>query len=78
MPISPETEELIRERWASSIPERFRPGVNEGKGAIIQPPPPVAVFERWLEAAMHQRTARRPAEKGRCIDRLDGNWIMVA
>ena len=59
-----------------SIPKAYRPGVREGKGAIIAPPPAKAMLEAWLDGvARHIREARRSHESERRMRRLDGDYV---
>ena len=71
--ISDETWDRVREHWASSVPEAYRPRaarqgpfVGEGHGAIILPMPPDATLERWVELLMgsvHLRAEQRGRPK---------------
>jgi len=42
----------MRQAWAASIPKAYaftdKPTNNGYSGAIIAPPPPVAIFEKWI------------------------------
>jgi hypothetical protein len=71
--ISDETWDRVREHWASSVPEAYRPRaarqgpfVGEGHGAIILPMPPDAVLSRWLDllaGRRHLRSEQRALER---------------
>ncbi len=48
--ISDEAFDRMREAWKASIPEQYRhtEKTHDGRAAIILPPPPEAVLERFL------------------------------
>ena len=52
MCISDSVFDKMRQAWAASIPKAYaftdKPTNNGYSGAIIAPPPPVAIFEKWL------------------------------
>jgi hypothetical protein len=74
--ISPETEELVRQAWLAGIPPQYRlTGKDKGlcqdrflSAAIIQPPPKLAIVERFLRSIFgeqHLTFKQRQAKEAR-------------
>jgi hypothetical protein len=66
VPITSKTEDLIREHWAARlIPKQYayRPGAtyaaNSSEGAIILPPPPKIMLDKWFAHFTPHLTAQQ-------------------
>jgi hypothetical protein len=80
MPISPETEELVRKAWAAQIPEAYRytgrdhTGVNASYGAIIGPSPGGPLLKRFwrffqrISESQHLTEAQKAASAKHCYN----------
>ena len=69
--ILPSTEERIAEAWRAGIPHQYRlvPGKDKGlssdrfeSAAIIQPPPPVSLIQKFLLNVAFRRQHLRPEQ----------------
>ena len=71
MYISDSVFDKMRQAWAASIPKAYaftdKPTNNGYSGAIIAPPPPVAIFEKWIAMVSrpHLTAKQRQAQEQR-------------
>jgi hypothetical protein len=67
--ISDSVFDKMRQAWAASIPKAYaftdKPTNNGYSGAIIAPPPPVAIFEKWIAMVSRPHVTAKQQEQAK-------------